>query len=103
VGYLLVFLVAAGVGVAVYAITLRDGLQPIPGFGEPDRPPTDTAYVSVTGGKPDWQSRLTGLFGLIVAVVLGAVALAAVLYIAIGTIVRLLGDIAPDGSSVTGP
>jgi hypothetical protein len=100
VGYLLVFVIAAGVGVAVYALTLRDGMQPIPGFSEPDPPKPEGSYVSVAGGTPDWQSRLTGLLGLVVAVVIGAVALAAVLYISIDTIVRLLGNLAPEGSAV---
>lgn len=103
-GYLIVFLTAAGVGVAVYALTLREGLQPIPGFEEPDRPaerPAESTYVSVVGDRPDWQSRLTGLLGLSVAVVLGAVALAAVLYVSVSTIARLVGDLAPAGSSAT--
>jgi hypothetical protein len=98
VGYLVVLMVAAAVAVAVYAITLRDGAQPIPGFGDADRPP-DTAYVSVTGGKPDWQSRLTGLLGLVVAVVIGGAALAAILWFAIQAIGRLVGGISGDGAT----
>jgi hypothetical protein len=97
-GYLIVFLTAAGVGVGVYALTIREGIQPIPGFSEPDRPrQPEGTYVSVSGDRPDWQSRLTGLLGLSVAVVLGAVALAAVMYLSVSTIVRILGELAPDG------
>ncbi len=102
VGYLIVFVVAAGAGVAVYAMTLRDGVQPIPGFSDPAGPSPEGTYVSVAGGKPDWQSRLTGLLGLTVAVVVGAVALAGVLYVSISAVVRLLSNLAPDGGASTG-
>ena len=106
VGYVIVFVVAAAVGVGVYAVTLREGLQPIPGFSDTD-PLTPAApggsYVSVTGGRPDWQSRLTGLFGLMVAVVLGAAALAAILYASISAVIRILGHLAPSGGASSGP
>jgi hypothetical protein len=104
VGYLIVFLIAAAVGVTVYGLTLREAVQPAGGtsggFGEPA---PDATYVSVTGGKPDWQSRLTGFFGLAAAVVLGGVALAAVSYLAIEAIVRLVGGLAPTAAPSTGP
>jgi hypothetical protein len=101
VGYLIVFVVAAGVGVAVYALTLRDATFTVAGPGEPSRSAPDGTYVSVSGGTPDWQSRLTGLVGLLVAVVIGAVALAAVLYLSISAVVRLVSGLAPaSGSSV---
>jgi hypothetical protein len=108
VGYLIVFVVAAAVGVAVYAITLREGLQPAPaappgggtgaGASETAAPPSDGTYVSVSGGTPDWQSRLTGLLGLVVAVVVGAVAMATIAYMAVSAIVRLVGGLAPDAA-----
>jgi hypothetical protein len=104
VGYLIVFVIASIVGVAVYALTLREGLLPLPTAGEPgaaaSRP--EGTYVSVAGGRPDWQSRLTGLIGLVVAVVLGAVALAAVLYVSISSVVRILGHLAPSASPTPG-
>jgi hypothetical protein len=91
-GYLFVFLIAAAVGVAVYAITLRSdapltsaGSAPDPGTAAP---PGD--YVTVTGWRPDWQSRLTGLLGLLLAVILGAAAIAVSLYLGGSFVARLL-------------
>jgi hypothetical protein len=106
VGYLIVFVIASAVGVAVYALTLREGLVPVESTsaGEPgaeaSRP--EGTYVSVAGGRPDWQSRLTGLIGLVVAVVLGAVALAAILYVSISSVVRIVGHLAPSASPTPG-
>ncbi|HEX6843618.1 MAG TPA: hypothetical protein VF235_00750 [Actinomycetota bacterium] len=94
-GYLLVFLIAAAVGVAVYALTVRGQLP----TSATDRgtasgttatpPPGD--YVPVTGWRPDWQSRLTGLLGLLLAVLLGAAAIALASYLGGRFVVRLLG------------
>lgn len=95
-GYLFVFLIAAAVGVAVYAITLRaDSSAGATEVGSPagasaaSPPPGD--YVSVTGWRPDWQSRLTGLVGLLLAVLLGAAAIAVIVYAGGSFVVRLLG------------
>ena len=42
--------------------------------------------------KPDWQSRLTGFLGLVIAVVTGAVLLAFTLYTGVDWLVRLATD-----------
>lgn len=95
-GYLFVFLIAAGVGVAVYAITLRadtsagaaEASSPA-GTSAASTPPGD--YVTVSGWRPDWQSRLTGLVGLLLAVLLGAAAIAIIVYAGGSFLARLLG------------
>jgi hypothetical protein len=92
-GYLLVFLIAAAVGVAVYALTLRGQLPTSTGAGGSGTPapPPPGDYVPVTGWRPDWQSRLTGLLGLLLAVVLGAAAIAIAAYAGGRFLVRMLG------------
>lgn len=98
-GYLWVLIVAAAVGVAVYVVTLRAEPARLQGFGPDAGPgaedaPSGTeqgAYVPVTGGRPDWQSRLTGVFGLAVAVVLGSAALAVVAVMGYSMLARMLG------------
>jgi len=102
VGYLIVFAIASAVGVAVYAVTLREEAQPLPGLTDLQSQTPAGTYVSVAGGKPDWQSRLTGLLGLFVAVIVGAAALAAVLYISFQSVFRLLGSLAPHGGASSG-
>jgi hypothetical protein len=102
VAYLIVLLVAAAVGGAVYYLTIRRGVIPVGGFGgepaspssaplAPPRPPGPSTYVSVIASKPDWQSRMTGILGLAVAVVVGAVALAGSIYLSASWLVRLIG------------
>jgi hypothetical protein len=96
VAYVIVLLVAAAVGVAVYYLTIRPGVIPLPGFGgepasPPVAPPRPSTYVSVIASKPDWQSRMTGILGLAVAVVVGAVALAGSIYLSASWLVRLIG------------
>lgn len=99
-GYLIVFLIAAGVGVAVYAITLHNdaGGPALPSAEAAapaaGTPPPGGEYVTVTGWRPDWQSRLTGLLGLLLAVVLGAAAIATLLYAGGSLLGRLLGGAA---------
>lgn len=92
--YAFVFLVAVGVGVAVYVTTVRSG-GPVAassfGTAEPV-PPDPGLYVPVTPAKPDWQSRLTGFLGLVIAVVTGAVLLAFTLYTGVDWLVRLATD-----------
>jgi hypothetical protein len=94
VPYLIVLALASAVGVAVYAITLRAGEHPAaldvggsaPAESAPAGPPT---YLG-EDVRPDWQQRLTGLMGLLVAVVVGGVALAVALYVSVSTIVRVI-------------
>jgi hypothetical protein len=103
VGYLIVFVVAVAVGTAVYFATLR-GVGPIGtfGFGEaapaaaggpPPDPGPGMSYVPVQESRHDWQARLTGMLGLLVAVAVGGIALAISLY-AIGVLFgKLFGGI----------
>lgn len=88
--YLIVLALASAVGVAVYAITLRAGTHPAPidapaGDDAPAGPPTYLAEPD----RPDWQERLTGLVGLLVAVVVGGVILAMALYVSVSTVIRI--------------
>jgi hypothetical protein len=99
VAYAIVLFVAAAVGAAVYYLTIRRGVIPLGGFGgetasprlPPMAPPEPSTYVSVMASKPDWQSRMTGILGLAVAVVVGAVALAGSIYLSASWLVRLIG------------
>jgi hypothetical protein len=96
VPYLIVLALAAGVGVAVYAITLRAGTHPS-SYADPApsgaaTAPTGPPTYLAEDLRPDWQLRLTGLLGLIVAVVVGGVALAIALYLSVATGVRLFTD-----------
>ena len=104
-GYLIVFVVSAGVGLAVFFVALRGtGAVGAPGFGEPasatagGAPPPDPApgmsYVPVQESRHDWQARLTGVLGLLVSVAVAGIALAISLY-AIGVLIgKLFGDVA---------
>ncbi len=101
-GYLIVFVVAATVGVAVYVATLR---APVPTVAATARAGdrgsaaslAGGSYVAVAGVRSDWQTRLTGLLGLLVAVVVGAAALATALYLSVSFLVRLFGGVGDDG------
>jgi len=102
--YVMVFLVAVAVGAAVYVVGMREGsaAQGYPGVaaagagasGGADAAGQAGAYVRVSAMRPDWQTRLTGFLGLIVAVVVGAVVLAVSLYVAFSWLVHLLGGVA---------
>ena len=95
--YLLVVLVAAAVGAAAYLMTLRQGAAhaaagpprasqpvgvPVPGSGQ--------TYVTVTDTRLDWESRLTGALGLVIAVIAGAAALAFTTYAGASLLVKLV-------------
>lgn len=103
-GYLLVLLVAGGVGYAVYWLTLRWGVRIEPevpaDVGEwkgTDRPPEPflrdeqpDAYLPVSAGRLSWQSRLSGVLGLAIAVAVAAVGSAFALYAVGHLIARML-------------
>ena len=95
--YLLVVLVAAAVGAAAYLMTLRQGAAhaaagprrvnqpvgvPVPGSGQ--------TYLTVTDTRLDWESRLTGALGLVIAVIAGAAALAFSVYAGASLLVKLI-------------
>jgi hypothetical protein len=48
--------------------------------------------VTVSSARPDWQSRLTGFLGLVIAVVAGAIVLAFTIYAGVDTLVRFISD-----------
>ncbi|HSL09922.1 MAG TPA: hypothetical protein VLA82_01225 [Actinomycetota bacterium] len=95
-GYLIVFVVAVAVGVAVFFATLRGvGPMGIAGFGErapaasvgpPPDPGPGMSYVPVQESRHDWQARLTGVLGLLVAVAVAGIALAISIY-ALGVLI----------------
>jgi hypothetical protein len=93
-GYAFVFLVAVGVGVAVYVTTVRSSRPVTQGFGPAGEPasPEPGTYVTVSSARPDWQSRLTGFLGLVIAVVAGAIVLAFTIYAGVDTLVRFISD-----------
>ena len=85
--YLFVLLIAAAAGGGVVVATLRRGevAETIPrdwnkGYEESGEAPADAeAEVPETGGRrralpsaPTWQTRLTGIVGLLIAVLVGA-------------------------------
>jgi hypothetical protein len=96
-GYLLVMLVAAAVGAAAYLMTLRQGAAPTaaapsrvsPPMGVPVARPGQT-YLTVTDTRPDWESRLTGALGLVIAVIAGAAVLAFSAYLSVSFLVKLI-------------
>jgi mRNA-degrading endonuclease toxin of MazEF toxin-antitoxin module len=92
--YLLVLLVAAAVGAAAFRATLRGtaahtAASRRPPVGVPV-PATGQSYVTVTDVHATWESRLTGALGLVIAIVVGAVALALGTYLGIAFVVRLV-------------
>jgi hypothetical protein len=94
--YAFVFLVAVGVAVAVYVTTVRGGQPIADGFGPEAATPGSGdggTYVPVTATRPDWQSRLTGFLGLLIAVVVAAIVVAASLYVGVSWLVETIGDL----------
>ena len=96
-GYLLVIVVAAAVGAAAYLMTLRQGAAPT--AAAPSRanqpvgvpvPDSGQTYLTVTDTRLDWESRLTGALGLVIAVIAGAAVLALSAYVGISFLVRLV-------------
>lgn len=92
--YAFVFLVAVAVGVGVYVTTVRSDRPVAQGFGSASESPVPEpgVYVPVTSARPDWQSRLTGFLGLVIAVVVGAILLAFTLYTGVEWLVRFAAD-----------
>jgi hypothetical protein len=94
--YLVVTAIAAGIGIAVYFVSLRDGsmVRETPGEQPDAGPPAPRgSYVPVVPGANDWQSRITGLAGLIVAVIVGAALLAFTLYVSVSSVIRLFSGL----------
>jgi hypothetical protein len=117
-GYVFVAVVAGAVGWAVYRLVMRFGpgeLTPMTAPGVPgpssdadewrgvgdrrDRPdqaqlPVDGSYIPVGTSSPSWHSRLAGLMGLVISVVVAAVTLAFALYSIGHLIARLMSHAA---------
>lgn len=109
--YALVFLSALLVGAIVYWATLRqEQRQPaeevdynVPGEGTPPPPSSSgTVYVPVAPAATTWETRVSGVVGIVVIVTLSAAVLALALYLGGAFIVGLFGDAATNGG-VTGP
>ena len=95
--YLMVVVIAAAAGAAVYLLTLRSGA--IPAGGDPSPPAshdpvTGGSYVPLVSAATDWESRLTSALGLVIAVIVGAVALAASTYLGFSFLARLVSHAA---------
>ena len=105
--YLLVLLVAAAVGAVVYFITLRtdaeyegsDGAT-LSGAGASG---PGSGYVPVGAIRTDWQTRVTGLLGLVIMVIVGAVVLAGSVYVGFSLLFHLIGNAASNGGATPGP
>jgi hypothetical protein len=101
VAYALVFLVALAVGAGVYVISLRRAPFNEGGFGgETVAARPEPAFLPVASSRPDWQTRLTGVLGLLIAVTVGAVALTLAL-VAFGSLIaRLFGSVSGGNGGV---
>ena len=99
--YLSVMLVAAAVGAAAYLVTLRQGAAPTAAapttapsrVNQPVGVPvagSGQTYVTVTDSRLDWESRLTGALGLVIAVIAGGAVLAMSAYVSVSFLVKLI-------------
>ena len=106
-GYVLVVIVALAVGAAVYVSTLRGAVPWFDGQSRGGfrltRPGSSASAVAEPIGVPvsspatDWQTRLTGVVGLLLAVIVAAVVLAASVYAVGAAIGNAVGDAATNG------
>jgi hypothetical protein len=107
--YVLVFLAALLVGAIVYWMTLRqEGRGPAGHAGDGDfataeeAPPapvstSSTLYVPLLPASRTWETRVSGIVGIVVLVTLSAATLAFVLYLGGSFVVDLFGDAATNG------
>lgn len=109
-GYALVFLAALLVGAIVYWVTLRqeergpaapatEGERTARPGGVPPAPagPTGGVYVPLMPASRTWETRVSGLVGILVLVTLSAAALAFALYLGGSFLIGLFGDAASNG------
>jgi hypothetical protein len=109
VGTLLVLVIAVGVGVLVYRLTAGPEAAAASGSGEPeadddarsggdatsppDRPvEPPEGYIAVAPARADWHSRLGGAMGLVIAVAVGAIALALSVWALVEFVSRMFAD-----------
>jgi hypothetical protein len=107
--YLLVFLAALLVGAIVYWLTLRqEASQAAPpdegewaGAADEAPPPpvttSSTVYIPLMPASRTWETRVSGLVGIVVLVTLSAAALAFALYLGGSFVVELFGNAATNG------
>jgi hypothetical protein len=87
--YIMVLLIAVGVGIAVYLVVLRLGANDGPpadvGEWRETAPPPpaqpEGSYVPVAPSSPSWHSRVGGVMGLVIAVTVAALGIAFGLYL----------------------
>ncbi len=87
--YIMVLLIAAVVGIAVYLVVIRlgSGSAPPTDVGEwreaapPPPPAQGGSYVPVAPSSPSWHSRVGGVMGLVIAVTVAALGIAFGLYL----------------------
>jgi len=117
VGTVLVVLIAVAVGVLVFRLT-AGGMEPTrsaePATPGPDdevgvwsggegegrsarasterRSEVPEGYIPVAPGAPSWHARLGGAMGLVIAVAIGAIALAFSLWALVSFVSRLVSD-----------
>ncbi|CAN5721181.1 hypothetical protein BH18ACT17_BH18ACT17_06870 [soil metagenome] len=118
-GTVLVLAIAVGVGVLVYRLTAGGGevtsvADPVPPATDDDvgrwaggevpssgsagsvatreRREAPEGYIQVSPGSPSWNSRLGGAMGLVIAVAVGAIALALSLWALVSVVARLFSD-----------
>jgi hypothetical protein len=123
-GYVIVVLLAAAAGGLVYWASMRfaGGSSEAPGDGSaigvggradedreirapnggdergaPPKAPEGTAYIPVVPTRGSWQSRLGGIMGLVIAIVIAAAIVAFALYQGGHIISKLLTDAANSG------
>lgn len=100
-GYVLIVAISVAVGVAVYRLTERmpevgqgsemwAGARAAPAKREPPPPPSNFDRLSISHDRLTWHDRLIGGLGLVVAVAVGAAALAFAVYLTGSTLIGLL-------------
>jgi len=99
-GYALIIAISVAVGVGVYRLTanlpvLEQAPEAWEGAAEPAEqapppPPTNFERLSISHDRLTWHDRIVGGLGLMVAVTVGAAALAFAVYLAGSTLIGLL-------------
>jgi hypothetical protein len=101
VSYLIVFFIAAVVGAAVYFLSIREDETRDDDAGISDdvvpQSSGSHAYLPLSASHQDWATRLTGMLGLLITVVVGAIALAVSVYLSVGWLAHKIGDAATNG------
>jgi hypothetical protein len=99
VGYVLIIAISVAVGVGVYRLTASVPVleqDPETWVGEapaeqaPPPPPSNFERLSISHDSLSWHDRIIGSLGLVVAVAVGAAALAFALYLVGSAFVGLL-------------